>query len=73
MERGIDSIFKELKMEYTGERFVPLDSLMKDETAFEHLHRYQALVELVHRARRCAGRPVDLGGDRGRRRAFDRR
>ena len=40
MERGVDSIFKGLKMEYTGERFIPLDSLMNDETAFEHLHRY---------------------------------
>jgi protein-L-isoaspartate O-methyltransferase len=47
MERGINSIFKELKMEYTGERFIPLDNLMKDETAFEHLHRYHAATELI--------------------------
>src|SRR4030095_10516446 len=47
MERGVDPIFKELKMEYTGERFIPLDRLMNDETAFEHLHRYHAVSELV--------------------------
>ena len=34
-------------MEYTGERFIPLDKLMNDETAFEHLHRYHAVRELV--------------------------
>ncbi len=34
-------------MEYTGERFIPLDNLMKDETAFEHLHRYHAVTELA--------------------------
>src|SRR5690349_3737319 len=34
-------------MEYTGERFIPLENLMKDETAFEHLHRYHAVRELV--------------------------
>jgi GT2 family glycosyltransferase/ubiquinone/menaquinone biosynthesis C-methylase UbiE len=47
VERGIDSIFKELKMEYTGERFIPLDNLMNDEMAFEHLHRYHSVRELV--------------------------
>jgi len=34
-------------MEYTGERFIPLDDLMKDETAFEHLHRYHTVAELI--------------------------
>jgi ubiquinone/menaquinone biosynthesis C-methylase UbiE len=34
-------------MEYTGERFIPLDNLMNDETAFEHLHRYHGVSELV--------------------------
>ncbi|MBS1736085.1 MAG: glycosyltransferase [Bacteroidetes bacterium] len=29
-------------MEFTGERFIPLKELMKDEIAFEHLHRYHA-------------------------------
>jgi GT2 family glycosyltransferase/2-polyprenyl-3-methyl-5-hydroxy-6-metoxy-1,4-benzoquinol methylase len=34
-------------MEFTGERFVPLNELMQDEIAFEHLHRYHAAKELV--------------------------
>ena len=34
-------------MEFTGERFVPLDSLMNDEIAFEHLHRYNTLREII--------------------------
>jgi len=47
METGVDSIFKEVKMEYTGERFIPSDSLMNDETAFEHLHRYHSVSGLI--------------------------
>jgi len=34
-------------MEFTGERFIPLDSLLDDEIAFEHLHRYHALRDIV--------------------------
>ena len=34
-------------MDYTGERFIPIDSLMNDETAFEHLHRYHSVGELI--------------------------
>jgi len=34
-------------MEYTGERFVPSNDLMNDETAFEHLHRYYHVFEIV--------------------------
>jgi len=34
-------------MEFTGERFVPLDSLFDDEIAFEHLHRYHTVSEIV--------------------------
>ncbi len=29
-------------MEFTGERFIPLERLLNDEIAFEHLHRYHA-------------------------------
>jgi GT2 family glycosyltransferase/ubiquinone/menaquinone biosynthesis C-methylase UbiE len=47
LEGGIDSIFKELKMDYTGERFIPLDNLMNDETAFEHLHRYHTVGKMI--------------------------
>ena len=34
-------------MEYTGERFIPLDNLMNDETAFEHLHRYHTVGKMI--------------------------
>jgi len=34
-------------MEYTGERFIPLDNLMSDETAFEHLHRYHTVGKMI--------------------------
>jgi GT2 family glycosyltransferase/ubiquinone/menaquinone biosynthesis C-methylase UbiE len=34
-------------MEFTGERFVPSDSLMNDDIAFEHLHRYNTVEEIV--------------------------
>lgn len=34
-------------MEYTGERFVPSDDFMNDETAYEHLHRYHHVLEIV--------------------------
>jgi ubiquinone/menaquinone biosynthesis C-methylase UbiE len=34
-------------MEYTGERFIPLDNLMNDETAFEHLHRYHTVDKMI--------------------------
>ncbi|HEY0433333.1 MAG TPA: class I SAM-dependent methyltransferase, partial [Chitinophagaceae bacterium] len=29
-------------MDFTGERFVPLEQLLNDEIAFEHLHRYHS-------------------------------
>ncbi|MEO5592918.1 MAG: glycosyltransferase [Chitinophagaceae bacterium] len=34
-------------MKFTGERFVPADSLLEDEIGYEHLHRYYAVSGLV--------------------------
>lgn len=35
------------EMEFSGERFIPLQELMKDEMAIEHYHRYHAAMHLV--------------------------
>ncbi len=34
-------------MDFTGERFIPLPSLLEDEIGFEHLHRYHAVKKIV--------------------------
>ena len=34
-------------MEFTGERFLPIQSLMEDEIGIEHLHRYYSSLSLV--------------------------
>ena len=34
-------------MKFTGERFIPNDTLLKDEIGYEHLHRYHSIAKLV--------------------------